>query len=396
MNRASSTIPDRPIPGPVSAAWSLLLAASSVNPIDIDLTRMRTLVENPIDWDALLRLTDDHGTASLVYQNLLRVSADIPAHALESLRQRYEKNVHRSLLLVRELFRILDCGETLGVELIPYKGPVLSELYYGDIAARQSGDIDIFVREHDVEKIKSAVKDLGYVPRMSIPENAAADYLASGYECTFDSPIGQNVLELQWAAQPHFYAVDFDMHGLFARAVEVTVAGRRLKTAAPEDLLVVLAIHAAKHQWARLIWLCDIVQIAKQENLDWEQVQWQAGVLGVKRILHVTLLLAQSLLGAGIPSTMEAAVITDQSAHRLANDIANRLISGVRTEEQQFSYFWRMMHLRERRTDRIRFLGRFAFTPGPGEWQAVRLPRWSRPFYRVVRMARLAARFARR
>jgi hypothetical protein len=53
------------------------------------------------------------------------------------------------------------------------------------------------------------------------------------------------------------------------------------------------------------------------------------------------------------------------------------------------------MRLRERRADRVRFLARLAFTPGPGEWEAVRLPGALVPLYRVVRVVRLAGRFAR-
>jgi hypothetical protein len=34
-------------------------------------------------------------------------------------------------------------------------------------------------------------------------------------------------------------------------------------------------------------------------------------------------------------------------------------------------------------------------TPGPGEWETMRLPRAAFPLYRVVRLARLASRFAR-
>ena len=188
----------------------------------------------------------------------------------------HERNIHKSLFLARELIRILDCVGIRGVEAIPYKGVVMSELYYGDIALRQSGDIDLFVRKQDVMRIKRAVHDLGYTPRVSIPADAEQDYIASGYECTFDGPAGKNLLELQWALQPRFYAVDFDMNALFERSKNVTVAGRVMKTPSPEDLLLILSVHAAKHVWGRLIWLCDIAQILQRENLNWDWIRSQA------------------------------------------------------------------------------------------------------------------------
>jgi hypothetical protein len=43
----------------------------------------------------------------------------------------------------------------------------------------------------------------------------------------------------------------------------------------------------------------------------------------------------------------------------------------------------------------VRFLTRLTFTPGPGEWEAIRLPKALLPLYRVVRLVRLASRFAR-
>ena len=197
----------------------------------------------------------------------------VPSSTLASLRQRYEGNIYKSLFLTRELMRIVDRLDRLGIDAVPYKGVVMSEVYYGDMALRQSGDIDMFVRKRDVGRIKSALRDLEYTTRLVIPEELLEDYIAAGYEWTFDSLAGPNLLELQWALQPRFYAVDFDMDGLFERAVKVTVAGRAVKTPSPEDLLLVLAVHAAKHVWGRVIWLCDIAQILKRENLDWDRVQ---------------------------------------------------------------------------------------------------------------------------
>jgi len=379
----------------VAPEWDLLLAASSADPSSV-LDRIRRLLEKPVDWEMVLRLADDHGTSSLMYQNLLRLAAMVPSSTLASLRQRYEGNVYKSLFLTRELMRIVDRLEGLGIDAIPYKGVVMSEVYYGDMALRQSGDMDLFVRKRDVGRTKSALRELEYTTRLVIPDEVSEDYIAAGYEWTFDGPAGPNLLELQWALQPRFYAVDFDMEGLFERAVSVTVGGRSVKTPAPEDLLLVLSVHAAKHVWGRLIWLCDIAQILKRENLDWDCVQGRTRKLGIERILQVTLLLANRFLGTAIPAAIESAVLADEAARGLADEISAALAAGVSYDTGHTSYFRLMMRLRERRADRVRFLSRLAFTPGPGEWEAVRLPRALSPLYRVVRLVRLAGRFARR
>jgi hypothetical protein len=177
--------------------------------------------------------------------------------------------------------------------------------------------------------------------------------------------------------------------------VNVTVAGRSVKTPSPEDLLLVLSVHAAKHVWGRLIWLCDIAQIVKRDNLKWDWVQCQGRELGVERILHITMLLTNRLLATRVPTAIEKAVTADKAAQAFAQQIAVNVAAGVTYEEEQLSYFRLMMRLRERRVDRLRFLARLTFTPGPGEWEAVRLPKILFPLYRVVRLGRLATRFAR-
>jgi hypothetical protein len=375
-------------------AWDLLLAASCADSQE-GVVRTRSILDRNVDWEEVLRLADHHGTSSLLFQNLSRLSDVVPPSILSTLREHHESNIRKSLFLTRELIRVGDLLDGLGIEVIPYKGLVLSEIYYGDAALRQSGDIDLFVRRREVTQIKEAVRELEYTTRVSISKEAEQDYLDSGYEYTFDSPAGCNVLELQWALQPRFYAVDFDMEEMFARAVNVTVAGRLMRIPSPEDLLLILSVHAAKHVWERLIWLCDIEQILKREKLDWDWVQSRARDLGIARILCVTLLLTERFLRTPIPRPIESTILADQDAHTLADEIAPAVIHRVSYEDQQLHYFRLMMRLRERRRDQAQFLTRLTFTPGPSEWEAVRLPKLLFPLYRVVRLARLAARCAR-
>ncbi|MGB8918622.1 MAG: hypothetical protein WCC89_17335, partial [Candidatus Sulfotelmatobacter sp.] len=138
-----------------------------------------------------------------------------------------------------------------------------------------------------------------------------------------------------------------------------------------------------------------IAQILKRENVNWKWVQSQAQELGIERILHITLLLANRLLATAIPAPLETAILQDRAAQAFADEISLAVAAGATYEEEKLSYFRLMMRLRERRVDRWRFLARLTFTPGPGEWETVRLPKVLFPLYRLVRLARLASRFVR-
>jgi hypothetical protein len=401
VNTANATVQElRVTLASVSPERDLLLCAACVSESKEIGLRMRRVLQQPIDWQSLIRLADFHGAIPLLYQNLSRQGDLVPGAILESLRQRYQSNVYQSLLLARELIRILDCAESLGIELVAYKGIVLAQNYYGEMAMRQAGDLDLFVRKQDLAAMKNAVFDLGYTPGNPVPETFEQAYIDSGYEYTFDrstenGSAGKNLLELQWALQPRYYAVDYDMNALFARARSTRIVERDVKIPSPEDLLLVLSVHAAKHLWGRLIWLADIARLLKRESINWDFVLSLARATGSLRILQITMLLAGRFFEIPIPAPIEAITENERRAQSLADEIAASIICGVWWEEEKVSYFRTMMRLRERAADRLRFLARLTFTPGPGEWNAVRLPHTLSPMYRLVRLARLGARFAR-
>jgi hypothetical protein len=316
---------------------------------------------------------------------------EIPPQALITLKQRYQANLHKALLLSGEFVRIADSLSQAGIDFIPYKGLALAETVYGDISLRQAGDIDLLIHATDLKRVQEAMGKIGYVPHLTFSEDEEAAYIKSGYECAFDGPAGRNLLEVQWAIEPHFYAVDVDLEGLFRRAQTVRVMGLETKSLSLEDLFVVLGLHAAKHVWGRLIWLCDLERVSRLP-LNWKRIAENAQQLGVVRILHVTLLLTEKLFGSPCPALAAENLPEDSAAETLAEEIETYISNDTTYDVESVAYFRLMLQLRERRVDRIRFVSRFALTPGPGEWAVLRLPKLLFPLYRVLRITRLAGR----
>ena len=375
--------------------WSVLLAACSAIPRPEKLFRLERILQQPVRWKSLFALAERHGTQPLLFQALSGLEHAVPQEEMLALKQAYQTNLHKALLLSRELIRIVDHLTAHGIESMPYKGLALAEALYGDIALRQSGDIDLLIRPQVLPRIRDAVRDLGYTPHFALSETQERAYLKSGYEYAFDGAAGPNLLELQWALQPRFYAVDFDMNGLFSRAITLPVAGHPMGTPSREDLFLVLSLHAAKHVWGRLVWLCDVAQLMSAANLNWEWLGSHARDLGVMRILRVTMIAANRLLGAAIPPAAQQFLPEDPAAAPLAEEVQRHIAAESPYNTESLAYFRLMMRLRERQSDRRRFLQRLVLTPGPGEWNAVQLPQPLFPLYRVVRLSRLVARMVR-
>jgi hypothetical protein len=380
----------------LAAEWSTLLAACSDLPPKEKEDRIRRLLTQPLRWNFLFELAERHGAQPLLYQALVGVEDVLPRDQVPRLEHRHQINLHKALLLSRELIRIIDHLSALELDGMPYKGLALAETIYGDIALRQSGDIDLLVRPQQFLRIREALHELGYKPHVALSRAQERAHLTSGYECAFDGTAGPNLLELQWAIQPRFYAIDFEIECLFHRAVNIQVAGHPMRAPSPDDLLLVLSAHAAKHVWGRLIWLCDIARIATLPTLNWDWIGSQAQTLGMVRILRVSLLLANRILGSVIPAAAQQSLPEDSASLALVDEIQSYILDDTSFNVESPAYFRLMMRLRERTADRRRFLRRLVFTPGPGEWRAISLPAPLFPFYRLVRLSRLAARLVRK
>jgi hypothetical protein len=355
--------------------------------------RRQNLLRQPLSWQRVLDLAERHGVQPQIYRSLSAEEAFVPADISQRIHQNYQGNLHKTLLLSRELIHILERLAAAGIEVIPYKGLALAEYLYGDVAERQAGDIDLLIRPQDVLRARDVLSQLGYTQHSLLRRPAERAYLKSGYEYSFDGRAAPNLLELQWAILPRFYAIDFDTLAFFQRAEPAAVAGYPTKALNCSDLLLILSAHAAKHVWGRLVWLNDIAQLVTRRTLDWDWIWAEAQRLGMRRILGVTLLLAHQLLGAALPSSAQPHL--DPAASDIAREIEAEMATQTSFNVESPAYFRLMLRLRERTSDRVRFLSRLGLTPGPGEWNAVHLPDGLFPAYRLVRLCRLAAKLVR-
>jgi len=351
-----------------------------------------------LDWGEVLRLAEYHGILPLAARNLIELGRGFSPEVERSLRSAYEANLRRSLWFAAELARIMQHFERRQLRAVPYKGPVLAQSLYHDLGLRSFSDLDFLISPADFERAKQALAEIGYRPSGEVNppiESPAAErlWLRTGYERSFDSADGNNLVELQWALLPHFYAVDLRVQDLMARAGKTVVGEREVPCLSAEDSLLVLCLHAGKHLWTRLIWLSDIAETLRSysgtQTIDYSLVFSRARSLGIARILGVSFWLVKNLLRAGIPESAEEMIAADRRVPALGSIFAARLARGATYNFESTEYFRLILKLRERQGDRLRYVWRLVWTPGAGDVAAVRLPDAFFPLYRVVRIGRL-------
>jgi len=310
---------------------------------------------------------------------------------MEQLTHAASRVTHRSLLLVRELFAILDTFEALGIPAVVLKGPALAVAVYGDLGLRQFRDLDVLVHNPDVARAKRALLTHGY----RLPARVPPAPLPSQHHHRLVRSDG-TIVELHWALAPPDFAFPLDADEVWSRLERVSLGGRTVLTLGVEDLALFLCAHGAKHLWERLSWVCDIAALlARRPDLDWDAVLTSARQRGAERMVLLALHLADDLLGAPVPEAAHERLRGDPAVRALGERVRIRMFAGPHppTVWERRAFYWRV---RERWRDRLRDLARAVFTPTEGDWQVVRFPNSLSSLYYLIRPLRLAAKYGAR
>src|SRR5207248_675827 len=267
---------------------------------DLCASWLASALNSPLNWDRVLRLAEHQHVLPALAASICGRN-DVPGSIQSAVRQRSRNNELKVLRFSAELARIAAQFADHGIHVLSHKGPALGKLLYGDPAMRQFGDLDLLVCPRDVPRAKAALQELGFETPFQLSPRQERAYLRSGYEYVFGTSAEPNLVELQWQIVPRFYSIAFNMKALFERSASTEVEGFRLRTLGKEDLMLVLCVHAAKHEWAQLGMLRDIAALA-QPNLDWQWIEYEAQRLGILQILTISLLLCHDLLNLNLPA----------------------------------------------------------------------------------------------
>lgn len=348
----------------------------------------RLLQEEEIDWEYTLKAARSHGIFPILYHNLKSIRSEaVPRDALSNLKVAYLFNVGRNLMLTRELLCIIDDFQEHGIEAVPFKGPTLARAAYGDITLRSFSDLDIMVHKHDVLRAKGLLISRGYEPQTKFTQQQEGLHLQNEceYEFTRDGPMIR--VEVHWRFLPSRYSVPFDEE-IWSRLETMTFEGTTIHSFSPEDLVLALCAHGAKHYWAQMKYLSDLAGLIERYQIDWDQVNTIAVETGLKRILNVSLLLIHDLLDVRIPEQFISEIKTDGTTRKLALDLTERLFAKADTKNAVFeSLFW--LRTRERLKDKARYLFLLVMEPTKEDMDIISLPNHLFSLYRIIRPARL-------
>jgi hypothetical protein len=204
---------------------------------------------------------------------------------------------------------------------------------------------------------------------------------------------GKVRLDLHWRYTSRSACLAGDPERFQQHLETISIAGVEVRSLRLETYLLVLSMHAAKHQWVQLKLICDIAEILEVPDLDWQYVLQEADDLGLKRALGTGLLLAQGLLGAAVPPKLAKDLKIDRTAKALAAQACTRLFEEPGERWGLQGGITSQIEVRERLRDRTKIFLRYLLhklKPNERDRWFLPMPSSLSVAYYVVRPVRLA------
>lgn len=201
--------------------------------------------------DDITQIATEHRILPL-FSELLNKSS----YSMDSIEEIRMRNQIVQVTMMKDLLEIIHLFNENNIQIIPFKGTVLSHIIYDDIAYRMGRDIDVLIRLEDLEKAEELLPKLGF--------ERTTNYYTPGQKKRFieyfdhfqfthkESGI---LLELHWKI--------WDKHPtqsiLQKNALqELEIFGNKIHFLNNELLFCYLLDHAAKHDFFRLQWIMDL------------------------------------------------------------------------------------------------------------------------------------------
>jgi hypothetical protein len=374
----------------MDVAAELLLCCARTTASDPVVARMRELATTEVDWEYFFLLARRHSVVPLVHLQLERHVADLtPPEIIATFKKHYLENAARNTVLTAELCRLLERFAASGIEAISYKGPVLAQFAYANIALRRFVDLDVIVHKSDVLKAREILLNEGYASTKSLSLNQQELLLRTQHNFQFSRDNHRLIFELHWDVAPHLFASSLNTDRLWQDLITIDLNGTSVKTFSAPDLLFSLCVHGSRHLWERLGWICDVAELIARHKCDWTSLLDRAAAADSERMFLLGLYLAEQLLEAPLPDEIKERCASDPRLAALAENVVEHLFNGAThvpaTSREIFKY---NLGVRKTFSARARYL-LYMLRPTDGDLASHSLPASLNFAYYLTRPFRL-------
>ena len=262
-----------------------------------------------IGEESSYELCQTNGITSIAYYSLIQCEGiEMPRRWSEA----FEKVEQRVSEYMQELDRAAGLLSDHGIALVALKNSGIARAIYPVCGASPMGDLDVLVDKKDFRKAHGILLGNGYDMRFRSPlesENIDSAERNGGAEYSVHLTSGNHLwFELQWRPiAGRWIRVEQEPRSTDLIERSKSIPGSKVKILAPEDNLMQVALHTAKHTYVRAPGFrlhTDVDRIVRATSINWTEFSAEAKRLKVKTAVHLSLYLANTLLRTPVPQAV--------------------------------------------------------------------------------------------
>lgn len=356
---------------------------------------LRRAASDVRDWPALIEQARQQNVLGLLASRLRREQIpEVPPEIMAELDQARAASAARALRMSAQLLRLLDLLEGAGIEVMPIKGPTLSQDVYGDPTVRSFGDLDILVRPPDAARARLVLLANGYRDQGPYNERILRRGRRSESEIPMVHAQSGVMVDLHWQLTVGYSTRAISAERILASTRTIELVGRQVRVPSREDQLLLTALHAARHDWIPLeLRLQVAMQVARLPESAWPGLCATARELGCLRRVLAGVVHACRPFPVPVPRDVVWRVSFDYLSRRYTAYLRGMGAVSVAAPEAHLRVHFLALGWRVLSEDHLfaalDHLVAHSLLPGPRDWGTLAVPKRLDGIYWGIRPVRL-------
>jgi hypothetical protein len=274
----------------------LLLACLQArwDPTQLDLAR-RIAGQSDVDWNAFLDQVAEHAVGSLLHDTLKEEPEFPPGWVKRKLQATYYHTAFRNTYLYGQLVSIIRAFDKASQPVVLLKGVAWAQALYGNVALRPVGDVDILVKSRDWEDVERLLLHEGSEASLAHPDFGDHSVFRLGGSVPANLEVHSHIV-----GSP-YYRRRMPEEWLWEDTRALAIDGAPAHMLSAEKTVIHACVHLLQHGGHHLRWVCDIVEMCRDPNLDWDVLVHLAVQSRVVLPMRIALERCRELLELPIP-----------------------------------------------------------------------------------------------
>ena len=345
-----------------------------------------------IQFESVIDLGNRHRISKIVENIIIKKNLTFPLDLIKHLSLQNKKGTLRMLSFTAEISLICEAFNQHSIAVIPLKGPIASKQIYGDFTAKSSRDIDLLIKEEQLEKCIKEIENQGYInsyPFNSLNKKQKKAFQKSNNQLAFFHPKKKIQVEIHWRlfANRHYLPLTFDE--LLKDSSPMVVGKTTVNCLSNKHLLLYLCAHGSKHQWALLYWLLEVATLIQKDKFDWKTILKEAIKLGIERPLVQGLLLTEILFKLPAPKVIQELYQQSKITQELVETSRAIIMEeDLFSQEASVSNYLKILDYKIKLSNRIQYKLSYFKINSINDFELVKLPDslffgyfWLRPIF---------------